>query len=83
MLHLQPRVHFEEIKRWTIDQNSIAGIAILDGARPARPRPSSPRPQPGVSAGDGLSSMTFWCRLCTEALALEELDGLTVIVRST
>ena len=44
-----------------------------------RPGPS-PRAAPARRAGDGLSSMSFWWRRCTRALALAEVDDVAVLV---
>ena len=67
MLDLQARVHLEEVEgaRSTsaarVDQElDRARVAIADAARAAAPPLSVIRARSaGVSAGDGLSSMTF------------------------
>ena len=69
MLDLQPRVHLHEIEfAAAIEQEFQRARALiakrLDRGRP-RSRPSAPA-IPADTAGDGASSISFWCRRCTE-----------------
>ena len=72
MLDLQPRVHLEE------KEARVARPRLRRGTQSCRRCDSRPRARPrrpprpcagaarGVTAGDGLSSMTFWWRRWTE-----------------
>ncbi len=68
VLHLQPRVHLHQVE-----------VARPRAGTPPSPRPHSPPPAPAPrrsapmrlaqaasTAGLGVSSMSFWCRRCTE-----------------
>ena len=65
VLHLQARVHLEEVELRSIarpsNRNSMVPAFRYPAARAAATAASPIRPRStGVSAGEGLSSITFW-----------------------
>ena len=70
VLHLQPGVHLEEDDLAGVDVEQAldrAGVAVADGLGRADRRPEQlRRAAAGVTAGDGVSSASFWLRRCTE-----------------
>ena len=69
VLDLQAGVHLQEVEVAVGGQDELdrAGAAVVDRARRSAPPPRrcSARSS-GVSEGEGLSSITFWWRRCTE-----------------
>ena len=84
MLDLQARVHLEEVP------GAVGGEQALDRAR-RRCSPTALAALDGdradalaqlgaTTAGEGVSSMSFWCRRWMRAVALAEVDDVAVVV---
>ena len=82
MLHLQAGVHLQEIEAPVVVEEKFqrAGAPVADGARAATAsRPIRSRSS-AMTAGDGASSMSFWWRRCTRAVALAQVDRVAVAI---
>ena len=64
MLDLQPGVHLEEVERAVLVEQELdrAGVGVADRRATAAAAAVIRRRVSAVIAGDGLSSITFWCR---------------------
>ena len=83
VLHLDARVHLHEVEAAVAVEQELDGAGALvvrrRRRRPRRPRPSAAAAS-GLTAGDGASSMSFWWRRWMRAVALAEVDAVTLAV---
>ena len=67
MLHLQARVHLDEVELAVlVEELDGAGAAVLELLHGRGDGGADLSRSSALSAGEGASSQTFWCRRCSE-----------------